>query len=1177
MSSTPNDTPQRATAAQLATRRIKELNKRRAKPATQTAPQTPFSFGDTGPSSSGASNGFSFGQSQSFPAPSASGAPQNGSQSVSFGAGSGSFNFGGFNSTPANNPFANLNGGNAQIQSQNQQSNIFGAKSSTQPAQPSGQGIFGQNLNSGFQSQPASTVPNPFAKPTPAPTSGPLFQSQPASTGPSLFGQTKPTSTDANLFGRAASPAPASTPTTATTAPSSLFGQNSTSAAPSSPLFQSKPVTNVGSTLFGQNPPPPTTGTTNLFGQSVGASSAGTTTTAAATNGPTSLFGKTPSASSGSSLFQPKPAISGTPNIFGQTPTIAAPGASLFGQSVGAKNDSTPRFTPSTPAKASGSLLGNAPSTGTFNFGQATATTQKPLFNLTTDSDDMSTSPDGKRKPSEQPSAAPSNIFGQKPAESSVPSASNVSRPTSSLFGTFTPSATANPPSPSISASSNIFGQQQSRSVSPAPNGVTTTASSVFAPTTTASTGPHPFSSLFAASSNKPATSPAPAPAPSASATTAPPTQSLFAGSSKSATTTAPSQSLSAGASQLAQKETMFASQLSPGKRMGAEIMDQGLSKKSAATPQVSAEESLEQDKRAQIRDLNRSFKELIPSYDPETQSLDSIILHYIRMRRVIGVPVGSLTNKPGKRKLDDAHGIESPVQRPTTKKSRGQEAEPVLPLFLQPSSSSGDKRKSTENLDDSVNSKRRAQPFVRPTTQAGADGKSETASIFASSFSAPKDATPASTASSSSNLFSFGALPAKETTRPASPQKEQPETAVKPAFEVPKFGNLAGQNFASQFGKGSFKASSADAPKVQLEVPKFGASGQSFMSQFSQKAKGDDTDEDSSDSEAEHVVEKKVEKPSSVQPQSNAFSGSVFDSKLGAPSVGIHNIFGHLNASTATSDVGESSDDDLTEELSKRAEKSKPDSEAEPKTTTSLFGRITRPDGTPVNLSSDEEKAETPKVNPLFGQTTPSTSLAAPNSTPLFSPASAAKASNIFGGSSIPSSTFNPFSSSLNPAAQLLAKEGTTTASVTSDSNAEDTDTETPKDAQLNLLTNAGEEDEDCIFEGRSRGSKYVDKSEGGKTEKSWEVQGVGPLRVLVNKETKRARLLLRADPSGKAVLNTAISRAIDYKFQPGGCSFLVPRRDGSGLDMWMLRFKKEITAEVENAVKTAKEGLPQ
>lgn len=125
--------------------------------------------------------------------------------------------------------------------------------------------------------------------------------------------------------------------------------------------------------------------------------------------------------------------------------------------------------------------------------------------------------------------------------------------------------------------------------------------------------------------------------------------------------------------------------------------------------------------------------------------------------------------------------------------------------------------------------------------------------------------------------------------------------------------------------------------------------------------------------------------------------------------------------------------------------------------------------------------------------------------------------------------------------------------------------------------MTNAGEEDEDCLCEVRCKGLKLAEKTaDSGKTEKTWEVQGLGPLRVLVNRETKRARLLLRADPSGKAVLNTSISRAIEYKIQSGNCTFVAPRADGSGMDLWTLRFKKEWTAEVENAVKTAKEGLP-
>jgi hypothetical protein len=61
--------------------------------------------------------------------------------------------------------------------------------------------------------------------------------------------------------------------------------------------------------------------------------------------------------------------------------------------------------------------------------------------------------------------------------------------------------------------------------------------------------------------------------------------------------------------------------------------MDQAISQKAAGAVGVPAEEFLESDNSAQIVDLNRGFKEHLASYDPETQSLDSIIIYYIKMR----------------------------------------------------------------------------------------------------------------------------------------------------------------------------------------------------------------------------------------------------------------------------------------------------------------------------------------------------------------------------------------------------------------------------------------------------------------------------------------------------------------------------------------------------------------
>ncbi|OKL61322.1 hypothetical protein UA08_03743 [Talaromyces atroroseus] len=1216
MSSTPNDTPQRATAAQMASRKIKELNRRRTKPSTPSTPQAAFSFGESIPgvaapsTNSTASNGFSFGQSQSFPGAAPSSGTQNGS-SISFGSGgSSNFNFGGF--TASNNPFANLNGAS---QPQNQTTNLFGGQSSTMPSQNPSPGLFGQTSAAPsasppiFQSQPAGSGSGLFGQSTTTAPSGSGFQPQPASSGSTLFGQSTTASTSApNPFAQSTSIAPSTTsqPAAATTAPPSMFGQSSTSAAPASSIFQPKPAaTTTGSSLFGQNAPATTTGGTNLFGQTSAKAPSDTGTTA---NGPTSLFSQSSTAStSGPSLFQPKAATSGAGNLFGQTTpsTGIMGGTSLFGQPTASKNEGASIFAPSTPNKSSAAATSAAPS-NIFSFGQpATSTTQKPLFGLANDVDDMSTSPDGKQKTGERTSAAPS-LFGQKAAQTSDSSAPETARPTLSLFGSSTPATAANPPATSLGSSTSLFGQQEPKSATP--SGVA--ASSVFAPTAApaaASSSSNPFQSLFTGPS-KPATTTTPAPSLSTSTSTS--SQSLFAGISKPATTTTPttsvpittsgsSQSLFTGAAKQAQTKTPPSTQQTPSQRLGGTIMDKGPAATStAASVQapsgLSSGEILDDKKRSQIRDLNRGFKELVASYDPETQSLDSVILHYVRLRKAINAPVGSLANKPGKRKLDDAHGIESPAQRTFAKKSKAQEPEPEFPSYS-PVTSSTSKRKSSEDLEDGSAGKRRAQAHARPaTTGQNAAGKSETSNIFASSFSsgskAPTDAVPELkkpvTTSDSSRVFGLkpSAPSETETPRPASPQKKLPEPATKPAFQVPNFGNLAGQNFTGQFGQGSFKQSSTETPKVNIEVPKFGASGQNFMSQFVKQAKEDDTDEDSSDSDAEPQPEKPVDKvapPVLPQPKTTT-SSSIFDSKPATPSLATNNIFGHLTNSNTNSDAGESSDDDITGQLKKRAKNNQPVSEAEnaseSKSTASLFGRITKPDGTPVHVSSDEDKSETPKPKPLFGQGAPTNPFAASNSngTPsLFSSVSTPKTSNIFGGPQ--PSTSNPFSSiSSNVAAHLLPNHGgTTTTSVTSDSNADETDTETYKDSQLNLMTNAGEEDEEVLYEGRSRAMKFVEKQSEGKTEKTWEVQGVGQLRLLVNKEAKRARIVLRAEPSGRAVLNTAINRAIDYKVQPGSCQFLVPRADGSGMDLWGLRFKKEVTAEVENALKSAKDSL--
>lgn len=1143
-------------------RRIKELNRRRPKPAGgQSQPQAAFSFGDgtadTGISANPpAANGFSFGQSQSFPG-AASSATQNGSQPVAFGGGGGSssFNFGfGTSSAPSggpgsavNNPFANLNGGSTQPQNQTQAGGPFNFSSGSTPvSQP--QGIFGttpqtaavqpfgQPANSAapttaFQPQPATTgTSNIFGQSSTTATSNPssVFQSKPATTAPSLFGQSTPATTTAgsSLFGQSVA-APVSTssgfqPQTSATATSTLFGKSSSTAVDSGMFGKSSNAAapNQTSSTF---QPKPAMGGPNLFGQS-------------STTGPppsSSLFGKPAPSTSATAPSESKTSFNQTangpfsaPNFFGGT-TSTAPatnGANIFGQNQQPKAQSGSLFAPSTGS--------TAPTANPFSSVNqpSTSTGAKSLFGFNNEPEDMSTSPDAKPKTNGQLSSA-SSVFS-----------SSAKQPTAPKAPIFTPSSNAAQPPSASSPFNTVFGD--------APK-------STPAATTPAVSAPAPKQFFGSASSGFAQAKPQ---------------------DSSSSVSFGKRGHLEAFKPQATAKSKAPATSLAPSPINATETK---------ARSRLSPDENQDFTKRAQIRDLNRGFKDLVASFDPDAQSLDDVILFYLRVRKTMDAPVGTLVNKPGKRKLGEATDLHaddfiSSKKSKAVGSSAGRLAtpDPQLPSPM-------NKRKVSDEEDTSPNGKRRATGPVRGATQSLGSG-STTAGIFANAFASggsqdkeSASATPSfkPSVSAVAQPSPFSATPSKETNIFAPKPKEGAPSVSKPAFEVPKFAT-SGESFVSQFGKKFGEPASKDAQKaiqgVKLDVPKFNVSSTSnFISQFGQKAAGDD-DDDTSESEDDEPPAKKT----TTAPAEPKAATSVFESKSSAPSVA-SNIFGHLSNS-ATNTEGDSSDDDLTEHLKKRASSSKEEPKAaaeEPATESSkgsLFDRIRKTDGTPVQVS-DDEKSEAPKPS-LFGQATsnPFASLNTSNGPSIFgmlrqlsnidtelrlmsSAAPKPAASSPFGGLAIP-----------KPASHLLS--ATATPSVTSDSNAEDTDTDTLKDAQLNLMSNAGEEGEDCIFNGRAKGLKSVEAKAG---EKTWETQGVGALRVLVNKETKRARILLRAEPSGRAVLNTAINRAIDYKVQGTSCQFLVPREDGSGMDLWVLRIKKEAAEELENALKTAKEGL--
>ncbi|KAK2746036.1 hypothetical protein FQN57_003376 [Myotisia sp. PD_48] len=189
----------------------------------------------------------------------------------------------------------------------------------------------------------------------------------------------------------------------------------------------------------------------------------------------------------------------------------------------------------------------------------------------------------------------------------------------------------------------------------------------------------------------------------------------------------------------------------------------------------------------------------------------------------------------------------------------------------------------------------------------------------------------------------------------------------------------------------------------------------------------------------------------------------------------------------------------------------------------------------------------------PTFGSTpSPSNgSLAPPSAT-----------TNIFAG--LQSSTDAPSSSLLSPAplsAPTSIEASRSATPVQSDTGGDD---ETEKHAQVDFTRGGpGEEDEDPSFESRSRAYKMVD---GG-----WKVQGVGLLRILKHRDTNKSRVILRADPSGKLVLNVNLIPDVEYKQRQNSVMFAVPTK--SGIEHWMLRVKEEPkAAELAELMETSK-----
>ena len=151
----------------------------------------------------------------------------------------------------------------------------------------------------------------------------------------------------------------------------------------------------------------------------------------------------------------------------------------------------------------------------------------------------------------------------------------------------------------------------------------------------------------------------------------------------------------------------------------------------------------------------------------------------------------------------------------------------------------------------------------------------------------------------------------------------------------------------------------------------------------------------------------------------------------------------------------------------------------------------------------------------------------------------------------------FKPTTASLAPpanndsnATSRATSPGATTGESANESNADGEDDKAEKQEQIDLTSSGpGEEDEDVIMQVKAKALQW------DKDLSSWASKGLGPLRVLQNRESKHTRVLLRQDPSGKIVLNFALSKSFTYESSQSK-TVRVPVINESGkIESWMIK----------------------
>jgi hypothetical protein len=85
-----------------------------------------------------------------------------------------------------------------------------------------------------------------------------------------------------------------------------------------------------------------------------------------------------------------------------------------------------------------------------------------------------------------------------------------------------------------------------------------------------------------------------------------------------------------------------------------------------------------------------------------------------------------------------------------------------------------------------------------------------------------------------------------------------------------------------------------------------------------------------------------------------------------------------------------------------------------------------------------------------------------------------------------------------------------------------------------------------------------FEEKCRAFKLTTGWTSQATGPVRLLKHPVTGRARIVVRAEPSGNVVLNTLLKKELVYSMTTNSVQLMVPVEGGTA-SQWAVRVKRE------------------